>query len=59
MISVTLDGESHEAYPIQGMSLSGIRPADKVVVLDIGSGDTCHYVVMSSAIGATKLFGNT
>gem|GEM_PF-3084832 len=59
VISVTLDGESHEAYPIQGMSLSGLRPADKVVVLDIGSGDKCHYVVMSSAIGATEVFRNT
>lgn len=56
LISATLDGRTVRAHPIQGASLSGLRPGDKVVVLDIGSGDEPHYVVMSSAVGEIELF---
>ena len=58
-IEVLVNGKTIKAHPIQGTSLSGLRPADKVVVLDIGSGDECHYVVMSSAVGETELFAKT
>jgi len=50
-VRVSIEGREHVAHSIQQATLVGLREGETVLVIDVGSADAAHYVVLSSALG--------
>lgn len=53
--SATINGREVALHAVQASTVIDLREGDSVLVINVGSGDLPHYVVLSSALGHSPL----